>query len=165
VFAVVGLVTATLAGCGGTSSSRQAQTSSIYYATSPKGSPQAGLPNLAEPAPKGPIPVFRPFAVDCVMRSFAQAGTPLYDLFGDTGRRGGLATLEPNSDRVGIEVVVLATEANARRQLLSVQYLMRLKPSSKRVMRDGNLVALYTDRPAERARLRRAKNILDRTCR
>jgi hypothetical protein len=99
------------------------------------------------------------------MRSFAQAGTPLFDLFGDASRRHGVATLKSTNDPVGIEIVVLATEANAQRQLLSVHYLMRLKPSSKRAMRDGNLVALYSNRPEERARLSRAQTIVDRTCR
>jgi hypothetical protein len=51
------------------------------------------------------------------MRSFAEAGTPLYDVYGGASKQRGLAILMPNTDRVVIEVVVLVTEASARRSL------------------------------------------------
>ena len=123
------------------------------------------LPNIATTVPKGPIPVFRPYFVDRVMGSFARAGTPLYDLFGAASRRLGSVILQPSIDGVALEVVILATEAKAAQQARYARYAARHVRSSKEIMRDGNLVVLYSDRATERARLSRARRILDRTCR
>jgi hypothetical protein len=99
------------------------------------------------------------------MRSFAQAGTSLYDLFGDAGRLHAVAILKPNAAAVAIEIVLSATEASAKRQMVTLHYLMRLEPTSKKALRDRNLVATYRDRPVERARLNRARKLIDHACR
>ena len=127
----------------------------------------AGLKNIGVPATGGSTFRATPFSLACVMSSFARAGTPMNDTFGEaTAARVGVATLSPVSDGIGVGVAVQESVADARRTFFSWDYVVRHHPTKPGavIVRNENVVISYPRRPGERLRVMRAIAELKSRC-